>query len=187
MSDFVSLVLPAGADTVALARLMAAHGRNLRPQDNASLQAHIGSDWRAYLTHTRESDEGTALGAGSRPSGPRLDAERDAARMRKRGWNEARIARALAQRSAHAQWAGQQAPQRAHLRAAHTADAEAWSALLQALFAEGVERLGLMVRSYERSVGARLTVDAEQDLTLDAVDPQSLIDLRPGVLYWITR
>lgn len=187
MSDFVSLVLPAGADTVALARLMAAHGRNLRPQDNASLQAYIGSDWRAFLTHTGESDEGTALGAGSQPPVPRCDAERDAARLRKRGWNEARIARALAQRSAHVRWAAAQAPQRAHQRATHSADADAWITLLQALFAGGLERLGLMVRSYERSVGARLTVAAEQDLPLDAVDPQLLIDLRPGVLYWITR
>jgi len=187
MCEFISLILPANADSAALGVVLEAHGRTLRPQDNASLQQRIGGDWRAFLTCRGQCDCGTALGAGHAAPGKDVDPEKEAARLRKRGWKENRIARALAQRAEHAQWAQQQTAQRDHLLDMHRVDAGHWLAALQAIFASGVPRLGLMVRSYDGTTSAAMDLPADDEMSGSSLDVERLIDLQPGMIHWIRR
>ncbi len=97
MCDFIILVAPT-ADQQALSAAMARHGRAARPIANASLFRALLPGEFPYLTTQSACDCGTVLGTVG--NDPETELAKDAARLAKKGWSQARIARAIAQRQA---------------------------------------------------------------------------------------
>ncbi len=98
MCHFVTLIVPTH-DAEAVAAVMNRHGRAATPVDNPSIRKVLREGERQYLTTRGHCDCGTVLA-------PRHDTigafeeklAREAARWRKKGWSEAKIARAIEDR-----------------------------------------------------------------------------------------
>jgi len=99
MCTFVTAVLPASADLGAVAALFRAHGRVCVPRQagEAESTALVAGE-RLFHTTPAHCDCGTPLGGTTRPS-RRDTPDEMAARFRRKGWGEAKIARAVAQRA----------------------------------------------------------------------------------------
>ena len=83
-------------DAAALGAVMARHGRAATPIDNASLRKALREGERQYLTAGRSCDCGSVLEAGLAAPEDQIEKDaRDAARLRRKGWSEAKIARAV--------------------------------------------------------------------------------------------
>jgi hypothetical protein len=102
MCYFITLIAP--TDNVVLVRsVMARHGRLAEPIDNPSVRKILKNGERQYFTTPGQCDCGTVLAARVDTS-VSIDETRakQAAQMRRKGWSEAKIARALdGQRQAH--------------------------------------------------------------------------------------
>lgn len=138
MCTFITAVLPATADADAVAVLFRAHGRTFIPGAMyATHAAFLAAGERAFHTTLGHCDCGTPLGRATLSSG--RDKSGDvAARLRRKGWSEAKIARAVAQRAE-----ADARPPRPSGEPAQTSLAE-WVALIDAVMASGATRsLGL--------------------------------------------
>lgn len=93
MCHYISLIVP-GAATDALAAVLAPHGRVAIPIENPSLRRILRDDERAYLTKRGDCDCGTVLAGRERREGEDGFA-REAARLKRKGWSDAKIARAI--------------------------------------------------------------------------------------------
>lgn len=101
MCTFITIVLPAHADRAALETRLRAHRRRLCPQDDTGLARQLTSDEAPFVTTWGHCDCGTPLGLMAPASGASAGkAASMAERMRRKGWIEAKIGRALAQRDA---------------------------------------------------------------------------------------
>ncbi len=98
MCHFVTLIAPTeNADAVRA--VMERHGRAARPIDNPSIRKVLRDGEHQYLTTSGHCDCGTVLA-------PRHDTPeafedklvKEAARMKRKGWSEAKIARAIEDR-----------------------------------------------------------------------------------------
>jgi hypothetical protein len=95
MCHFITLIAPTD-DAAAVASIMERHGRAAKPMDNPSINKVLRNGERQYLTTRGHCDCGTALA----PRHQTLEAfeeklAKEAARMRRKGWSEAKIARAI--------------------------------------------------------------------------------------------
>jgi hypothetical protein len=98
MCYFVTLIVPTD-DTGAIRVVMERHGRAATAMDNSSLRKVLLEGEHQYLTTRAHCDCGTVL--APRRSTPETLEEalaHKALRMRRRGWSETKIARAMADR-----------------------------------------------------------------------------------------
>lgn len=181
MCHFVTAALPAAADAAALDAVARRHGRRLQPLHSPGVQAQLGADLRYYLTTPGHCDCGTALGAQARRS-PGRDAAEDARRLRRKGWSEGKIGRALAQRQ-------QQRESDEAVRAnGAQQELETWRAFIaEALSAREATSFGLLLHHYHGALDAEFTLQGRQTLTLEDATPQRLGELREDVLYLFRR
>ena len=176
MCTFVTLFLPTSFAHVKAATIMERSGRRLFVQDSPSLQAAVGPGWQPWLS-AAHCDCGTALASAQAEPEWQGDAER----WRKKGWSEAKIARALAeQRARHEQ--DQQVRRDEAL-----GDAGQWLQRIDGLLAGGAARIGLLVRDYDGSVGAPQSKPPERHWSRDQLDAADLLAFAPGTLHWIER
>lgn len=106
MCQFITAILPNDADAAELTATFRRHGRVCIAYVNATLAAQIGRAESSYYTTPGHCDCGTLLGstaieaaADSRDGGgARDDREIEVARLRRKGWSESKIERALMQR-----------------------------------------------------------------------------------------
>ena len=176
MCTFITLFLPASLPHVDAAAIMERSGRRLFVQDSPSLQAAVGPGWQPWLS-AGHCDCGTALASARAESEWKGDAER----WRRKGWSEAKIARALAEQLArHAQ--DQQGRRDEAL-----GDAGQWLQRIDALLQSGAARIGLLVRDYDGSVGARQPKPPERHWSRDQLEAEDLLAFAPGTLHWIER
>lgn len=176
MCTFVTLFLPTSFAHVEAAAIMERSGRRLFAQDSPSLQAAVGPGWQLWLS-AAHCDCGTAVASSRAEREWKADAER----WRKKGWSEAKIARALAeQRARHEQ--DQQVRRDEAL-----GDAGQWLQRIDALLAGGAARIGLLVRDYDGSVGARQPKPPERHWPRARLAAADLLALEPGTLHWIER
>lgn len=176
MCTFITVFLP---DTLAYdtaAAVFTRSGRRLVAQVSPSLQAAVGPGWQPWLS-AAHCDCGTAL-ASARAEPAWKD---DAGRWRKKGWSEAKIARARAEQLAHAQQA-QQARHREGLL-----DAGQWLQRIDALLQAGAVRVGLLVRDYEGALDAGLPAPPQQRWPRAQLAAADLLAFAPGTLHWIDR
>ncbi|MCJ8159556.1 hypothetical protein [Sphingomonas sp. LaA6.9] len=98
MCHFVTLIAPTD-DVAAVRAVMERHGRAADPIDNPSIRKVLRDSERQYLTTRGHCDCGTVL--APRHDTPEAFEEKlakEAARMRRKGWSGAKIARAIEDR-----------------------------------------------------------------------------------------
>lgn len=176
MCTFITVFLPSTLDHEAAAAVFHRSGRRLFAQDSPSLQAAVGPGWQPWLS-AAHCDCGTALASSHAEQAWKGDAER----WRKKGWSEAKIARALA-----GQLARHEQEQDARRDEALT-DAGQWLQRIDALLQVGAARIGLLVRDYDGSLGARQPKPPEHHWPRASLTASDLLAFEPGTLYWIDR
>jgi len=176
MCTFITVFLPTSLPRVEAAAIMERSGRRLFVQDSPSLQAAVGPGWQPWLS-AGHCDCGTGLASARAEPEWKGDAER----WRKKGWSEAKIARALAeQRARHEQ--DQQVRRDEAL-----GDAGQWLQRIDALLGAGAARIGLLVRDYDGAVGARQPKPPERHWSRATLATADLLAFAPGTLNWIER
>ncbi len=137
MCHFITLVA-ATADTAALDARMRTHGRRALPTHNPSVQVALKPDEHQYLT-TTTCNCGTVFG----PTLPRKESPDRLEALRRKGWSEAKIGRAMAAAIAAAE-----------KRPNEPLDSvEGWSEiLLDLLHGMKLNSVGILLHAYEGSV-----------------------------------
>ncbi|MGF6418731.1 hypothetical protein ABH900_002214 [Stenotrophomonas sp. AN71] len=176
MCTFITLFLPTSFPHVEAAAIMERSGRRLFAQASPSLQAAVGCGWQPWLS-AGHCDCGTALASACAEPEWKGDAER----WRRKGWSEAKIARALAEQLARHEQDQQVRRDEA------LGDAGQWLQRIDALLGAGAARIGLLVRDYDGSVGARQPVPPERRWSRAQLAAGELLALEPGTLHWIER
>ncbi|ARZ73634.1 hypothetical protein CCR98_05435 [Stenotrophomonas sp. WZN-1] len=176
MCTFITLFLPTSFAHVEAAAIMRRGGRRLFAQASPSLQAAVGPDWQPWLS-AAHCDCGTALASAQAAPEWKGDAER----WRRKGWSEAKIARAVAEQLAHFE------QERQARQSEGLADAGQWLQRMDALLGAGAARIGLLVRVYDGSVGARQPKPPERHWSRAQLAAEDLLVLEPGTLHWIER
>ena len=181
MCTFILAVLPKDADAEAVKAIFRAHGRRCVEAGGLSdgLLAGLAPGERFFHTTPAHCDCGTLLGQATSPGrDPAQAAEATAARLRRKGWSEAKIARSLAQ---HAE--AEARPPRPSGDLAPTSLAE-WVALIDAVLASNATRsLGLLWCELDDDVEA---TDRPR-IRRDALDEDALAHMRRDVIHDFTR
>ena len=174
MCHFITLVVPT-ADDAAVRALMERHGRAADPIQNPSVARVLQPGERQYLTTPGHCDCGTVLARRHERSSEQLEADiaKEAAKLKRNGWSDAKIARALEDRR----------------KAADKPDGgggdslEQWAAIVGELHRElRAPRVGLLVHLYSGRVAdedfatSRRTAPAGRPLleTLGPLEPDEL-------------
>lgn len=182
MCHYVTATLPRDVDVSALDAIARRHGRQFAPLENTSIVAQVGPGQAYFLTTTGHCDCGTALGY-ARPS-TRRTPDRDAqmARFEKRGWSQAKIARAMAQKQEAAQ-----SPRR-HAEATTAADLNRWQAFITAVLESGLtQELGLLLHFYDGGLDGTVTLADITSCRLAELDVHRLGHMAEDILYRIRR
>ena len=143
MCHFITLIAPTG-DAAAVRAVMERHGRAATPVENASVRTILKDEEHQFLTTRGHCDCGTVLAARhDTHDGFEEESTKAAARMRRKGWSEAKITRAIEnERKADARPAG-----------GGPDSIELWNTVLRDLTKElNLPYAGLMVRFYSGSV-----------------------------------
>ncbi|WP_286071170.1 hypothetical protein [Stenotrophomonas sp. 57] len=176
MCTFITIFLPTTLAHDTAAAIMQRSGRRLFAQDSPSLQAVVGPGWQPWLS-AAHCDCGTALASARAGSVWNGDAER----WRKKGWSEAKIARALAEQLARHEHDQQVRREEALHDAGH------WLQRIDALLQAGAGRIGLLVRDYDGAVSARQPALPERRWARKSLAAADLLAFEPGTLHWIGR
>ena len=95
MCHFITLVVPTH-DAVAVQTVMERHGRAARPTDNPSIRKVLRDEEHQYLSTRGHCDCGTVLARYQEtPESFEDKLAKEAARMKRKGWSNTKIARAL--------------------------------------------------------------------------------------------
>jgi hypothetical protein len=169
MCHFITLVAPT-EDAAAVRMVMERHGRAAEPIDNASVRKVLRDDERQYVTTCGHCDCGTAL--APRHDTPEAHEEKlakETARMRRKGWSEAKVARALEDRL----------KADARPRGGGSDSLELWHGVLRELREElKLPYVGLFVRFYSGAIATetfkasrrRVPKDAEWQDALGSIE-----------------
>ncbi|OBU69819.1 hypothetical protein A9K58_03880 [Stenotrophomonas maltophilia] len=176
MCTFITVFLPSTLEHATAAAIFARSGRRLSAQASPSLQQAVGSDWLPWLS-AAHCDCGTALGSMRAMPEWKGDAER----WRKKGWSEAKIARAQAEQLARHEQDQQVRRDEALV------DAGQWLQRIDALLQAGAARVGLLVRDYDGAVGARQPKPPECRWSWAQLAAADLLALERGTLHWVER
>jgi hypothetical protein len=147
MCHFVTLIVPTD-DADAVRAIMDRHGRAADPIDNPSIRKVLREGERQYVTTRGHCDCGTVL--APRHDTPETFEEKlakEAARMKRKGWSEAKIRRAMEdRRKADARPSG-----------GGSDSLELWNAVLRGLADElKLPYAGLFVRFYSGAIATEV-------------------------------
>jgi len=156
MCHFVTLIAPT-ADADAVRAVMERHGRAATPIDNPSIRKVLADSERQYLTTRGHCDCGTVL--APRHDTPKAFEEKlakEAARMKRKGWSDAKIARAIEdRRKADAKPSG-----------GGSDSIELWNAALHDLREElKLPYAGLFLRFYSGAIATEAFNASRRDVT----------------------
>jgi hypothetical protein len=145
MCHFITLIAPQ-ADAAAVKSMAERHGRAAEPIDNPSIRKVLREGDRQYVTARGNCDCGTVLGAKHQePEALEDKLEKHSARLRRKGWSEAKIARAIDDR--------RRAEERPRPERGHTDSIELWTSLLTDLRDElKLPYAGLLVHFYSGAI-----------------------------------
>lgn len=181
MCTFILAVLPKDADAETVKGIFRAHDRACFEAGrlSAGLLAGLAPGERMFHTTPAHCDCGTPLGWATVPGrDPAKAAEATAARLRRKGWSEAKIARSLAQ-----QTASDERPPRPSGELAPTSLAE-WVALIDAvLVSNATPSLGLLWCELDDVVDS---ADRPR-IRRAALDEDVLVHMRRDVIHDFTR
>lgn len=95
MCHFITMIVPTD-DLAAVSAVMKRHGREARPIDNPSVRKVLRPGEHQYVTTSGHCDCGTVLSArGETAEPPEKQLADEEARLRRKGWSNAKIARAI--------------------------------------------------------------------------------------------
>lgn len=143
MCYFITLVVPT-CDAAGVRAVMEGHGRTATAIDNVSMRKVLREGERQYLTTVEQCDCSSVLAARLGAVAEDADAvlAKEVARMRRKGWSEAKIARATKDRSKVEARPGR----------GHSDSLELWAAALASLQREmKLPYAGLCVGAYANS------------------------------------
>lgn len=187
MCRFITAILPNDAGIAGSAAVFRAHGRACDVYVNASLAAQIGSGESSCHTTVGHCDCGTPMGStaladaasdGQDPDGV------DAARLRRKGWSESKIARTLTQRNEA------KARPRSPLRnGPQETGLDTWCALIHALLAQpGTACVGLLIHDYRGSIdGEAIILQGRETIRMQDVSEAALASMREDTIYEFRR
>lgn len=177
MCHYITCTLPASVPWEPVDRIARAHHRRLRPLQNASIEARIGSQRRYFATTTGMCDCGLPFGFRLRAPGETRDSQATAQRLAKKGWSLARIQRALQQMAA----AGERTA--AQVESSVQEAASNWIQLVNAVLASGLTpEFGLLYHWYRGGLDESMAIEL-QPVALGALDLGLLGTLREDTLY----
>jgi hypothetical protein len=147
--------------------------------DTPGLRACLAPDEREYWLTRAPCDCGTYLGHAVQPvANPDHELAADTARYRRKGWSQARIARALADKTLAAVRPERHQPNE---------DAKYWINLMTALGAAlGLKRVGLMHHFHTKSSGAEPEIATRQEAGNMAEAAEVLARMADGVVHDFT-
>lgn len=168
MCHFITLIVPA-VDAAAVRLVMERHGRAAEPIDNPSIRKVLHGGEHQYLTTRGHCDCGTAL-APRHGSTEEFEGRiaKEEARMRRKGWSAAKIARAIEdKRKADAKPDG-----------GGSDSIELWNAVLHDLRNElCIPYAGLLVRFYSGAIATEAFTASRRDIEKDAAWQEALKSL----------
>lgn len=182
MCHYITAVLPTTDSDAGLGGLVEKHRLLFERVSNDSVSAQLRPGERQLRATGHMCDCGTGLGAGRRAPAE-SDLDRRVAKLQKKGWGEAKIARWLDQQESNEH-------SRARKRAARseTPTAEEWHRfLVEVLGSGGVEWVGLLLHWYSGDLSEEQVRFARQPVSFSELSPQLLLDLKEDVLYEFRR
>ena len=144
MCHFITLIA-ATEDVSAVSAVLRRHGRAARPVDNASVRGVLREGERQYLTTSGHCDCGSVLShRRDTPEDLEEKLASEEARLQRKGWSNAKIARAIEDRR----------KAEAKPKGGHEIDSfDLWAAALTDLRSDlGVSRAGLFIRFYSGDI-----------------------------------
>ena len=194
MCTFITAILPVEVDRAALETRLHAHRLRLQPQANPGLARQLQAGESAFLTTWGHCDCGTPLGcafarAGKSSGRPEDRPAVEARKLRRKGWGEAKIARALSQREdADVRDARVEAGRTAAGEGADTLGAEAWLQCLRAVLTSGdTPWIGLLHHLYDGSVDREFALQGRERWSVATLDADALARMREDVVHVIAR
>ena len=170
MCHFVTLIAPTD-DVDAVRTIMERYDRGASPVDNPSVRMALREGERQYLTTRGHCDCGTVL--ASRRDAPESFEDklaREVARMRRKGWSEAKIARAAEDRR----------KADARPRSGGRDSFELWEAALHDLGGElRLPYAGLLVRFYSGAVATEVFNASRREAQRNVLLHDALRSLNP--------
>jgi hypothetical protein len=155
MCHFVTLIAPTD-DAAAVRAIMDRHGRGAGPIDNPSIRKVLRDGDHQYLTTRGHCDCGTIL-SPRHPSPEAFEDElaKEGSRLKRKGWSQAKIARAIEDRRRAD----------ARPRGGGPDSIELWSALLIDLKEElKLPYVGLLVRAYSGAIETEVFAAKRREL-----------------------
>lgn len=168
MCHFITLVAPT-EDAAGIRADMERHGRAATPIDNPSVRKVLRDGEHQYLTTRGHCDCGTVLAPRhDTPDAFEKKLAKEAARMRRKGWSEAKIARAIEdQRKAGARPDGGGAD-----------SIELWNEVLRDLGRElTLPYVGLMVRFYSGALATEAFSASRRDVPKEKPQNEALASI----------
>lgn len=155
-----------------------AHGFAFRVYANPSVAECLTDEATLILTTRAQCDCGTAIGSACSVD-PRPSPERHVARLKAKGWGDAKIARWLQSKSG-----GGASPE-----AADSGEVSAWVSLIRDVLRDGsVPWIGLFAHFYEGRVSdERVALKAAPPKSLGSLVPADLLGLPRDVLLLVSR
>jgi hypothetical protein len=184
MCTFITAIVPKDADTTELTAIFRAHGRACRAYVNPALAAQIDAAQAAYYTTVGHCDCGTPLGEMHKAVGRAKDPEAIADRYRRKGWSEAKIARAIMQQDEAD--ARPRDPLRGEQRQTSLSE---WCALIrEALTLPGLPSVGLLMHDYHDSVDDEaIVLQGRELLYAGDLNEAMLASMHPTRIYEFRR
>lgn len=169
MCLFITLIVPTN-DTVAVHKVMERHGRAASPTDNPSIRKVLRDGERQYLSTRGHCDCGTVLAPyDEKPETIEEKLAKEAVRLRRKGWSETKIARALEDR------------RKADAKPTHggSDSLELWNAVLHDLRDElKLPYAGLFIRQYNGAIETETFTASRHEVLTDLPWQEALASLK---------
>lgn len=192
MCQFITAILPNDADAAELAAAFHRHGRVCTAYVNATLAAQIGSAESTYYTTPGHCDCGTPLGSAAseavmdaRDAGDGRDArEIEVARLRRKGWSESKIERALMQRGE-----ARSRPVSPRRGEQLQTSLDVWSALIrEALASPHTAYVGLLLHDYRGDINSEeIALQERQVIRVGKLSEATLASIRADTIHEFRR
>jgi DNA-binding transcriptional MerR regulator len=179
MCIVIMVLLPDSARVDEIRTIFRHHGRPLDAEDNAYLTRQLHPTVRFYKSRGGYCDCDTGLGKGRwNAVSPAPDEQRKIERLRRKGWSENKIARALEQ---HAQAdARDSTHQKRHVQEARD-DVAHWQALLtDVLQSHATPYIGLLLHMHGDD---RFTLTGLTHYGPEGLTPETLLDIEEDIVY----
>ena len=182
MCHFITATLPQNVDTEVVASCFDSHGRGFALISDPLVATQLDPGDRYILTTRKHCDCGTSLGtlarSGCRPPVDGDSSAREVAKLRRRGWSEAKIGRWQSQ-TENDRTKGKRAVRQC------TQDAERWIDLLRDLLDSGATpRVALLLHWYRGNVESeRISIRDRVQVEIHGLDPEKLMRMEEDVLY----